>query len=312
MVDKQSKKSKSKQPDPWSYIRAQQIIVHDRLRTLSYKKSIENNVRKDDIVLDLGCGTGILSFFAAKKGCKKIYAIDKSNIIEDTTKTARLNNLDKYIEFVKEDIFKFKPRRKIDLLIHEQIGYFLWDEDIISKVAYIRDNLLKPDALIIPFKIDLYFVPTNYRSDFEKSIFFWSRRKYDIDFTNLCKRLFVQRFKGGLVPQIISLKNNKTFLCKQQLVYTINLRKGDRLPRKISSFFRLKKGTKIRGMCAYFKVHLDENNVFSTSPKTINTHWGQIFLPCIAEKIIKQDSILNFTLFPKRDPREWKFKFEIV
>lgn len=43
-------------------------MLKDTVRTRSYMNSILNNkfMFKDKIVLDIGCGTGILSLFAAK------------------------------------------------------------------------------------------------------------------------------------------------------------------------------------------------------------------------------------------------------
>ena len=53
------------------------------MRTESYKKSIELNSEmfKDKVVLDVGCGTGILSMFAARAGAKKVIGVDMSDVI---------------------------------------------------------------------------------------------------------------------------------------------------------------------------------------------------------------------------------------
>lgn len=50
------------------------------MRTLSYRASIYQNKHlfKDKIVLDVGCGTGILSMFAAKSGAKHVYGVSDS------------------------------------------------------------------------------------------------------------------------------------------------------------------------------------------------------------------------------------------
>jgi protein arginine N-methyltransferase 1 len=47
-------------------------MLKDEVRTRSYMNSIVQNKHlfKDKIVLDVGCGTGILCMFAAKAGAK--------------------------------------------------------------------------------------------------------------------------------------------------------------------------------------------------------------------------------------------------
>lgn len=41
------------------------------------------------VVLDIGCGTGILSLFALKAGAGHVYAIDQSNIIDKAKDIAK-------------------------------------------------------------------------------------------------------------------------------------------------------------------------------------------------------------------------------
>lgn len=36
---------------------------------------------KGKIVLDVGCGTGILSMFSAKAGAQKVYGVDQSDVV---------------------------------------------------------------------------------------------------------------------------------------------------------------------------------------------------------------------------------------
>jgi protein arginine N-methyltransferase 1 len=48
---------------------------------------------KDKIVLDVGCGTGILSIFAVRAGAKHVYAVDNANIIHHTREIIKLNGI---------------------------------------------------------------------------------------------------------------------------------------------------------------------------------------------------------------------------
>lgn len=52
-------------------------MLKDEVRTMSYRNSIVNNKHlfKDKVVLDVGCGTGILSMFAAQAGAKMVIGV---------------------------------------------------------------------------------------------------------------------------------------------------------------------------------------------------------------------------------------------
>ena len=70
--------------------------MKDEVRTLTYRNSMMHNTHlfKDKVVLDVGCGTGILSMFAAKAGARKVIGIDMSSIIDYAKKIVKDNGFE--------------------------------------------------------------------------------------------------------------------------------------------------------------------------------------------------------------------------
>ena len=63
--------------DSYAHFGIHEEMLKDEVRTLTYRNSMWHNKHlfKDKIVLDVGCGTGILSMFAAKAGAKMVIMI---------------------------------------------------------------------------------------------------------------------------------------------------------------------------------------------------------------------------------------------
>jgi 2-polyprenyl-3-methyl-5-hydroxy-6-metoxy-1,4-benzoquinol methylase len=72
------------------------VMIQDAVRTSTYASFILSNptIFEDAIVLDVGCGTGILSLFAARAGAKHVYAVDASDIAMKAKQIVRANGLD--------------------------------------------------------------------------------------------------------------------------------------------------------------------------------------------------------------------------
>lgn len=68
----------------YGYLSQQQNMMQDYIRTSTYQRAILSNLPdfKDKVVLDVGAGSGILSFFAIQAGARKVYAVEASTMAQ--------------------------------------------------------------------------------------------------------------------------------------------------------------------------------------------------------------------------------------
>ncbi len=76
-----------------------EIMLKDSVRTDAYRDFIYDNKHLflGKIVLDVGCGTGILSMFCAQAGAAKVIAVDNSEIINKARENVHDNGLGEII-----------------------------------------------------------------------------------------------------------------------------------------------------------------------------------------------------------------------
>ncbi len=80
---------------PYYCTEIHETMLKDTVRTDAYRDFIYENkhIFKDKVVLDVGCGTGILSMFCAKAGAKMVIAVDNSDIIDKARENVFDNGL---------------------------------------------------------------------------------------------------------------------------------------------------------------------------------------------------------------------------
>ncbi|XP_064423290.1 protein arginine N-methyltransferase 3 isoform X2 [Latimeria chalumnae] len=237
-------------------------MLKDKVRTESYRDFMYLNphIFKDKIVLDVGCGTGILSMFAAKAGARRIIGVDQSEIIYQAMDIVRSNNLENTITLVKGRIEEVDlPVEKVDIIISEWMGYFLLFESMLDSVIYARDKYLAEEGSVYP---DLCTINLAALGDMKKHadrIAFWD----DVyGFKMAC-------MKKAVIPEaVVEVLNPDTLISEPCVIKTIDCNTTSALDLQFSSDFALK-----------ITETTECTVTFSTGPCSTKTHWKQtVFL----------------------------------
>jgi len=264
----------------------QQNMLQDGVRTETYRRAIVNN--PDDFrgkhALDLGAGSGILSFFAVQAGADKCYAVEASSMGEVIRLLSDHNDfLGPKIEVVNKPVETVTDEvdGKVDVMVSEPIGTFLFNERMIESYLLARDRFLKPGGKMYPNAGTICIAPFSdamlHWEQSNKSGFWKNTDFYGVDLSAAEKRCQKEMFRQPIVDYInpeclVSKAIEKRF--DFQTVSVESLQSID-----IPFDFEISQPCLVHGMAGWFDAFFEGSNetvVLSTAPWCPGTHWYQI------------------------------------
>lgn len=245
-------------------------MLNDYTRTASFQKALFETVTPNDIVVDVGTGTGILAATAAMAGARHVYAIERTpNMPRLARKFFELNGLSEKITIIEGDSTQIELPEKADIMVSEIVGNDPLDENIIQTTNDAIQRLLKPGARLIPHTLKIFALPLTVpdsiinRHLFTKDQAQKWKKDYGLDFSNYAETCRRQSYHA----RINTFETRQwPHLASPIMVAEIDLRTSpSELFESYHSFKALQSGW-LNGILIYFGLILTKNLYFSIHP----------------------------------------------
>ncbi|KAL5006044.1 hypothetical protein ScPMuIL_017202 [Solemya velum] len=305
--------------DSYSHLKIHHEMLDDKARTLAYQTAIRQNAHllTDKVILDVGCGTGILSMMCARYGRpKQVYAVEASDIAEYTKDVIHSNKMSDTVTVLHSKVEEVQLEESVDVIISEWMGTILLFEMMVESVLLARDRLLKDGGTLWPSTASLFLVPCSAQKQYGSKMEFW-KDQYGFDLSDLieiAKEEFLQK------PVHNHILDPADCLSEASRILNIDMRsvrREDLEQIDLDFEFTVQKSGTLHGFCTWFQVDfegLDQSihTVYlNTGPEHELTHWKQNLFLLDSPLSVDKDDVITGQFNLHRNP-EWRRHLRVL
>ena len=265
-------------------------MLNDRIRIQAFREAIRQVVQEGDVVVEIGTGLGTFSMFAAMAGAKKVYAIERTDIIELAEEIADRNGFSRQIHFLKGNSLEMEIPEEADVVIAEDFGSFFVIDGLDRVIRDAQERFLKPEGTFIPAEIELHIVPLDDPETYRK-VDLWAKEKnhlYGIDFSPTRPMAVNNTYKMALSPN--------AFLCPPQILQRISLSTKSTFRFERSRTFLARRKGRMHGLGGWFNARLSDEIVLRNAPDAPSTLWKQVFFPLERAIEVEKNAAVDVTM----------------
>jgi SAM-dependent methyltransferase len=125
-------------------------MLADATRMGAYAEALRQTVRPDSVVMDLGCGPGVLALLASKLGARRVYAVEPESVIGVAREAAAANGFADRIEFFEALSSEITLPEPADIIVSDLRGVLPWFQQHLPSIIDARERLLARGGVLIP------------------------------------------------------------------------------------------------------------------------------------------------------------------
>lgn len=251
-------------------------LIADRVRIDAFHEALSRVVEKGrTTVADIGTGTGLLAFLAAKLGAKKVWAYEAAEIGAVAERLKSLNRM-RAVDLIPGRSTEIIEPERADVVVTETLGNFALEEFLVETMNDARARHLKPGGVLIPGRVEQFACPVT-GSRIRDELCAWDRIGYGLDFAPAremsLNNVYIRTLRadellgGGRAAQRWD---------------RVDFRERNRLARRGTMRWPVGKPASVHGLAVWWTAELVPGVSLTTSPLGAATHWEQLFFPALA------------------------------
>ena len=250
-------------------------LIADRLRIEAFHEALSRVVHKGKTtVADIGTGTGLLAFLAAKLGAKKVYAYETAEIGAVAVKLKAVNRI-KAVELIPGSSTEIIEPVRVDVVVTETLGNFALEEFLVETMNDARARHLKPGGVLIPNSVEQFACPV-VGPRLREELTAWDRVGYGLDLGPARDMSLNNVYIRTLQPAEL-LGGGKAAQRWDRVDFT----QKNRMARRGEMSWQLPKPSTVYGLAVWWTAELVPGVSLTTSPLGAPTHWEQLFFPAL-------------------------------
>ena len=237
-----------------------------------FAKAIASRVKPGDTVVDLGAGSGILSFLACQAGARRVYAIEAGASLEFARLLAASNGFQDRLEFIGKPSTQVVLPERVDAIVSDIHDTFGLQPQGLASFVDARERFLKPGGTLIPCGIQLMVVPVEEPDRYGHTIDVWHRQVHGVDLSAM-KRLAVHRPTAARIDR-------SHLLAAPESLTTIDLSCVTSPHAGGATHSVVTRNGTLHGICGCFVTTLADGVVIGNVPgDSSTTNFAQAFFP---------------------------------
>lgn len=163
-------------------------MLQDGVRLEAYRDALRTALRPGDVVVDLGCGVGVLGLLALQLGASQVYAIESADVIELARETAARNGVADRMHFIQGCSREVELPVRADVVVSDLHGVLPAFSTALADLIDARQRFLGDGGQFIPSSDSMHIAVVEAPDAYARMAGPWQAGLAGIDFSAVADR----------------------------------------------------------------------------------------------------------------------------